>query len=74
MIQLKIFAIIALCLVPQLYALLDESKLVHDDEYINSINSQNLPWIAGKSSRFEGYTFADVKKNVKNSYYYRPLY
>jgi len=40
MIQLKIFAIIVLCLVPQLFALLDKSKLVHDEEYINSLNSE----------------------------------
>jgi len=65
MVQLKIFAIIALCLVPQLFALLDENKLVHDEEYINSLNFQHLPWVAGKSSRFEGYTFADVKKMLK---------
>jgi len=59
-----IFLIVALCLISQLFAL-DESTPVLDDQYINDLNAQNLPWKAGRNSRFDGHTYGDVKKMLK---------
>ena len=31
-----------------------------DDGFIRQINSESLPWVAERSARFEGLTYADV--------------
>jgi len=62
----KLIIFFVLCIsLPQLFALLDETQLVHDAQYIKDLNSQNLPWQAGINPRFAGLTYGDVKKMLK---------
>jgi len=63
--RVAIISLLVLCILPQLFAWLDETKFIHDIEYINDLNSQNLPWTAGINPRFISLTYKDVKKMLK---------
>jgi cathepsin B len=59
------FALIFFLALSGVFAAFDLSSPVHDDAYIEYLNYQQLPWQAGKSSRFDEYTYNEVKNMLK---------